>query len=678
MAVIGARANERAAAPPWSWRGELTLALVALRSPYPYLLALVAVLAVTLTYQAGRDVGVRIGGGYDEPYAQGFHEREANAATGERWRYATDRARVLLPGAGARDSTLLISAGPRPDGVLAPVQVVANGIALGQFTPQPTGGDYPFALPASDYSYGDLTIDLISAPQLVQGKGATPVPFGPRVTAVRVVAEGGGLVKPPLRPLASWLVVVPLAYLLARRLGLRTVPAVAVGLVLLTLGVAATAAQRLDLALFAPRLAFLLLLAYLLVVGSDLLVPRLFARGGVAIDEATWRRLQLIALLPLVLKLGGVLYPQLFVIDQPAQNQFFEKILLGRFMELYRPTEGSISSLPGQWGINAQLPYPPFFFVFGLPFYLWPLGKDLSINVWSVLLDCSRPLLIFFLARLLGATDRAASIAAFVMGLTASTFLLHSWGNYPTTASQWCALLFIVLLVTRFRDLRRPGVFAGLLVLLAITMVLYTVTAVFIGVFLLALLAGLRWHGGPDERRQIAPLAGLLVGASLIAFFAYYVQYVGPILTTTLPAFLDQWGQGEVVGGLPPVPFTTYAWNYGVRLFRYGVLISLLLAPFGAWLLARAGRDRLAGPLIAAWFAVFALFFLAGTRIDMVDKEVWFILPLLAICAGVACDELLRRWQPRRLSAAAVSLYLAHLTWGGITLWLVRIMVTRH
>ncbi len=684
--------------PTWHWRGELALVGTALRSIYPYLLAIVALLAVTLAYQVGTGAEVRVGGGYDAPYVRGFYEREANADNTARWRYASDRARVLLPGAGAQAATLVITADTRPDGVARPVQVVVNGIALGAFTPTPGLADYRFPLRSEQYSYGDLTIDLLSDPQLVAGKSGAPVPFGPRVAGVRTIAEAGaGVVRPPLRPLAAWFVLAPTLYFLLRRLGLRASVAGGVALAGVALGAWAIVAARLDLALLAPRLAGLLVAAYALLVLTDLVVPRLLARGGVAIAPREWRLLQLIALTALLLKLGGVLHPQLFIIDQPAQNQFFEKILRGRFMELYQPTAGSISSLPGQWGINAQLPYPPFFFVLGLPFYRWPFGTDLSINIWSVVLDGTRPLLVFFLARRLGASPRAGLLAAFVMGLTASTFLLHSWGNYPTTASQWFALLFIVLLVARFRDLRRPAVLSGLTLLLAATMLLYTVTAAFIGVFLVALFVALAWRGDATGRQQLAPLGRMLGGASVLAFVAYYAQYAGPLLTETLPAFGSKLGGGEALG-VQAIPFPTYAANYVERLGRYGVLLSLLLVPLGLRpLLRSAAPDRLAGPILAAWFTVFGLFFLAGTKIDMVDKEVWFILPAVAICAGAACDSLLTRFaraRPRtsvastapsapvrsvtRLAHATLGLYLAHLTWVSLALWYFRIMVTRH
>lgn len=698
MAIAGAKqASQRGAnTVAWHWRGELALVWAALRTIYPYLLAILALVVVTVAYQLDRGARVQIGGGYDAPYVRNFQERETGTDSATRWRYATDRSRMILPGVGASASTLIITAGPRPDGLARPVQVVVNGIALGQFTPSNGLHEYRFPLQAAQYSYGDLTIDLLSEAQQVRGKGANTIPFGPRIAGIEVASEGG-MVKPPLAPLLAWFIIAPIGYFLLRRLGVRSIWAAAAALGVLLLGAVGMVAQRLDFALFAPRLAFLLALAYALLVVTDLVVPRLFARGGVAIDQRDWRLLQLITVAALLLKLGGILYPQIFIIDQPWHNQNFEKVLQGRFLELYHPAPGGISELPGQWGIQGQIPYPPFLYVFGLPLYLGPLGRDLSINFWSVLLDCSRPLLIFFLARHLGGSARGGLIAAFAMGMTASTFLLHSWGNYPTTVSQWTALLFLVFLATRFHDLRRPWVFIGLLALLTVTMLLYTVTAVFIGLLLLILIGILALGGSGAERRQLVPLGGLLVGASLIAFFGYYVQYVGPLLTDTLPAFGSGLSQGEALG-IERDSFGVYALKYLGRLWYYGVLVSLILTPLGAFTLLRGEHDRLAGPLLTSWFAVLALFFVAGSRIDMVDKELWFTVPAIALCAGIACDAILTRLGTRlaspsaglraksatlagvatRFGAAALGLYLAHLTWIALALWYFRIMVTRH
>ncbi|HEU5326809.1 MAG TPA: hypothetical protein VFU78_01885, partial [Thermomicrobiales bacterium] len=232
MALAGARQEGRPAALGWDWRAEWTTVLGALRSLPPYVLAFVAVIAVTLAYQytGPRGIGVAVGGGYDVPYVHGFHEREDGVAG----RWATDAARVVLPGVGARPSTLVINADPRPDGTAAPVRVVVNGIALGQFTPRNGVQEYRFTLPALDYSYGNLTVDLLSTPQLVAGKGATPVPYGPKVTGVQIVPEANaGFVKPALAPLFAWLLVGPLLYFLLVRLGLRSL--IAAGLALISL-----------------------------------------------------------------------------------------------------------------------------------------------------------------------------------------------------------------------------------------------------------------------------------------------------------------------------------------------------------------------------------------------------------------------------------------------------------
>ncbi len=713
MALAEVQAGGGSAQRTWHWRGELALALATLRSSYPYILAVLAAALITLAYQVGDTVGVRVGGGFDAPYVLNFQEREA--ADGLKFRWASDRSRVLLAGTGATESTLTITAGPRPDGVAEPVQVIVNGIDVGRFTPRPGQAAYSFPLPANTFSYGDLTVDLLSKAQIIAGKGGNQVPFGPQVTDVRVVAnDSNAFVKPSRLTLASWFLIAPLLYFLVRRLGMRELGAAGAALLVLLLGAWATTVERLDFAILAPRLVVMLVFVYILVLVTDLVIPRLMAAAGVTIAPAVWRTLQFIFLTSLSLKLAGIIHPQLFFIDLPWHGAQFEKVLNGRFFEIYRPGAEGISTLPycggskatGCWHVEGQFPYSPFTFLFGLPLYLGPFGRELSINIWSALFDCSRILMVFYLARRFGVSVRGALLAAFVMSMTASTFLLHSWANYPTTYSQWCAIFFITLLVARFQSLRRPWVFAGLLALLTVTMLLYVGTAVFIGLFMVYFLASIAWRGGPDERRQLMPLSLLLVGGSFLAFVLYYMQFVIPMITQTLPGFADNLGRGEALGYLgDPVP--VYVAKYLGRLFYYGILISLLLAPFGLWTLLRNTRDRLIAPVFMAWFGVFITFFISGYRIDMTDKEIWFVVPAAAICAGIACDVLLTklqariadRWQATKdtpgatpgwwrasvgrlsqvsLGTALVAIYCFHLTWASITLWIYRIMVTKH
>lgn len=659
----------------FNWRGELATLRLATRSPYPYMLALVALLAVTLVYQSNRRLEVRVGGGYDAPYVRGFYDREGSGATAFRW--ASSRARVLLPGAGARDAALVVRAGARPDGISEPVTVVVNGITLGQFAPTIAPSDFTFSLPARDYSYGNLTIDLLSSGHQIRTRGTQALTYGPRVVAVAVEPEPGmGVFKPPLAVLVAWVTAIPLLYLLLYRIGTRARYAAAVSAAFVVGLAAAADARRLDLAIFAPRLTFLVAVAYLLVLCTGYLVPKVFASAGVTVSRAAWRLLLLVFLFVYVLKLGGIAYPQLVVIDQPWHDQQFQKVLLGRFWELYRPSDTGISGIPGQWGINAQIPYSPFLYLLGLPLYLAPVGRELSINFWSGLFDVSRIFAVFLLARLLGAKERGALVAAFIIGVTPATFLLHSWGNYPTTLSLYVALLFITLFVAAWDRLQEPRVFAGLTCLLTLSMLLYTVTAVFIGLFLLLLVAALAWPRPTHARSIVRPAAALLVVSSTLAFFLFYVQYVGPLLTATLPAFGAELAAGRALGGSTP-PLQSYVTHYLANLWNYGVLLLLLVAPFGWAALARRPRHPLALPLLGAWFGVFLIFAVAGSKIDMVSKEVWFVLPAVAMSAGLALDDLLDRWSGR-VAKLGVALFLGQLTGTGVLLWVVRIVTVRH
>lgn len=657
------------------WQEEVRAGWRAIRSWYPLLLVALALAAVTLVYQSPQTLVVHIGGGYDAPYLRGFYDREGSGVAAFRW--ASARARVELPGAGARDSTLVITAGARPDGMPEPVSIVVNGISLGQFVPAPTPTEFSFPLPARDYSFGNLTVDLISVGQPIRTRGSQALIYGPRVTNIAVVADGAsGLVKPPIQVALAWALAAPLLYLLLLRIGTPRRYAVAVGLAFVAGLAALTLARRLDLAIFAPRLAFLIAAAYALAVLAEHTLPQVFARAGVRVSKGAWRLLLLLFLFVYLLKLGGIAYPQLIVIDQPWHDQQFQKVLLGRFWEIYRPNNSGISGIPGQWGINAQIPYSPFLYVLGLPFYLWPVGRDLSISFWSGLFDTSRVFVLFFLARLLGAHERGALFAAFIIGLTPSTFLLHSWGNYPTTISLYVALLFVTVLVAKWDSLRRPRTFVLLSVLLVLAMLLYTVTAVFLGLFLLALLATIPWRGNEKARQAIAPVALLLALSALLAFFGFYVQYVDPLLNATLPAFRAELAAGRSLGGTTP-PASEYAARYIANLWHYGVLLSLLAVPAGWIALARRPRHPAAAPLLAAWFAVFVFFAIAGAKIDMVSKEVWFVLPAVAICAGVAIDGWLTRW-PGRIAKLASGLFFWQLAAAGLLLWAVRIATVRH
>ena len=112
-----------------------------------YLLAILAPPAVTLAYQVGGEVGVRVGGGYDAPYTN----RASTTARPMPTRACNTAGRPTapassLPGAGARPSTRMITAAPRPDGIACSGPGRCQWHPSTLHTEQPDLHDYSFPL----------------------------------------------------------------------------------------------------------------------------------------------------------------------------------------------------------------------------------------------------------------------------------------------------------------------------------------------------------------------------------------------------------------------------------------------------------------------------------------------------------------------------------------------------
>ena len=171
-------------------------------------------------------------------------------------------------------------------------------------------------------------------------------------------------------------------------------------------------------------------------------------------------------------------------------------------------------------------------------------------------------------------------------------------------------------------------------------------------------------------------LAGL--AALGLATLIYYGQYIPLIIERTLPYFLQgsQPAAATSSGIQQREGFLTYLAQYIPRTgyFRrpvaYGLQLALLLAVVS---LAGLGRSRLRAVLIC-WALVAALFTVAGSRIDMVDKQVFYLVPALALLAGRLLARLWQRGLPARLVIASVYIFTFA---AALDLWFFRIMTIR-
>jgi hypothetical protein len=184
--------------------------------------------------------------------------------------------------------------------------------------------------------------------------------------------------------------------------------------------------------------------------------------------------------------------------------------------------------------------------------------------------------------------------------------------------------------------------------------------------------------GGRGAARTLSLLAAAalaLVAAAALALLFYYGQFVEPVVTRTIPKLLESAQGGGV--GKETSSWSDYLRDHLVRLssLGYSLLWPILLGLVGllaGWKQAveDPGRRPLRRALLGAWIGTALVFFLVGYRMDMVDKEIWFVLPALALCAAVGLEWLWRRGPAGRIVAVATFLYLGA---AGFFFWILRL-----
>ncbi len=639
---------------------------------WPLAALLLAALVLTmLAYQFDTAHTVDVGDYYDRVYVSGFHDREP-APDGESFRWSTAGATVTFPGVGVGGRRLSIRMhGWRPEGWAAPeVRVSVNDHYLGSAAAGNTWQEYLFWVPPQAADGGTLRVTLQTDPfsPAESGLGSDPRMLGVAVTRVRLLPPGGGGIAPAW---PAWgqvglaLLFVALLYLGLAAVGLAPRWAALVGGAAAALLAFALAWHRLWTTIYTPRLALVAGLGLLLVLLSDRLLRRFLAWGRIEAAEREVRLLLAILLVGFLLKAGGLLYPYSIAWDLKLQLQWSSWIWDGRLAELYG-TRSPLQerTMPPEWQKRPLIPYSPYYHITAASFFLLPWRPYDTANVLNVLLDVTKPLMLYFIARRLGLGRRAGMGAALLCALFPATFLLLAWGNAPTMAGLWWTFAAITYFVGAWDRLRRPRAWIGLVFFLLGALLFYTVFAVFTAIFFGILLVGLarqRLVGRPA-----GPTALALAAAIALSLLLYYGQFIGPLLTQTLPTLLEAARQGGTGLGTAPVSWSEYLQSNLERFsgLNYGLLLPILLA-LGSLLTGWRHAASPAAPsplrrwLLGAWFGTALLFFLVGFRVDMVDKEVWFAMPAVALGAAVTLDWFWKRWRTGRALALLVYLFLA-------------------
>lgn len=655
------------------------------------LVLLVALVGVTLAYQVATPYVIDIGEYYDRVYLSGLHDREpppesALPPGGERYRWSRAQAEVVFPGVGTRGWMLALRLhGWRPAAAPpAEARISVNGILLGRATAGPTWQEYRLWLPAEALGDGTVRVGLETTPFVPaeSGLGGDPRSLGLAVSQVELVPLGGNAWTWPAWDQVGYaLLAVSALYLGLAATGLpRRWAALAAGLAVVPLSYF-LAWQRLWTTIYTQRLAIVAVLGLFFVLLFRWLFRRILAWGQVAATEKELRLLLAIFLVGFLLKAGGLLYPYSVAWDLKLQLHWASWILDGRLPELYGPQSPlNERTMPKEWGQEKPLiPYSPFYHMTAATFFFLPWRPYDTANVLSVLLDTTRPFLLYFLARRLGLGPRAGRWAALLYAAFPATFLLHAWGNAPTTTGLWWGFAATCYLVGAWERLTRPRTWAGLVFFLLGALLYYTALAPFVVLFVLILLLGLagRGRGQPPGVRLALLLA--LVAAIALSLAIYYGQFIGPIMTQTIPRVLESLRQGGTGLGTEPVSWSQYLQDHLTRLgkLRDGRMLlgPLALAAVGflsvwRWPGEEVGRRGLRRWLLIAWFGTAFMFFLVGFRVDMVDKEIWYVLPAVALCAGAA---LARFWARGPAGRSLGVLFLLFLAFAALFVWFFRL-----
>lgn len=641
------------------------------------------------------------------------------------YRWSDAESSLVLPGLGTGPWQVDVSlVAMHPDGKPLHAQILVNGAPLVNVPDNPAARRIHMLVPATMMLGGDLELTLRS------NTFADPRPLGLLVAdAVVHPVETQGLIQllPPWHILLYALVVVLGAYsclLLIADGRLRTSPHSAVllatmarrtwlvftlCLVPIALGGWALVSYRYPttwmIAAFAgfalwslglllvlrPLLAWIFRTAGAITARPGSRTTLLHPFAGLELGAVGMINLLLgIFLLSYWLKAGGMLYPYFIAIDVRWHMDRVSWILDGRLGLLYGVNSPlNESTMPtADWGVNRPvIPYSPYFHMFATSFSLLPWPMVFTANMFGALIDSTRLFMIALIARKAGLSMRGTLLAALLYAVLPVAYLLHSWGNIPTTFGLWWVLVSTTFIFVGWRRLGEWLPFLILVFMLLGTLLFYTVTGAFMGFFLsfftLVLLLVARRTSEPKV--LLAGLRPLWLAASValgLSLIIYYGQYVGPIVERTVPYFGQALTQSSESLGKASDTLSDYLYRH-YRLWGYGLAIPLLLAL--GYLLGgprRANRPfddeapsyphaLLLWVMTMAWVGMTLLFIPIAYKVSMYDKHFFVSIPLVLI-AAVATIE--RFWQRSLAVRVGTVLLYGALAFSAVNLWIYRII----
>ena len=690
------------------------LAVRALRERAFWLALIGGLVFLVLAYQSPRSVLADIGGPLDNLHTVGFHAPEQSGGANFRW--STGQSTIVMQGIGKPLApfpvTLQLSSGRGENAPPITVQAQVNGRPVEPL--EVVGHSTPYVItvdPAAIDLSGDVRIGL-SSPTFQAGSDRRVLGFLADFARADLPV---GATLPSLTQMLLLLTSGALVYFLLRAMWLSPWGAgwLTFGLLLAAAGVIAV--QRLLLTVYSGRLAAVLVLTVLVTAAFEPVVRRVVMwagwKGERALPEWSWTTLRALVAISLVLKVGGLLYPHSFIIDAEFHLKYITYWHEGRDFESYFGKSLALSVMPpDEWGsAKAFIPYSPFFFAIASPLAALPVSLDVSVPAAAATFDALKVALVFMVALALGTArrrdtewaGRVAAGAAALFAFTPATFLLQQFGNWPTQTSLWLMTAWAAVTCLYWERFTRPAVWVASTLALTLTLLSYTVTMVYVGLFVgMMVLAG--WLTGAEGRRRWTALALSGIAAAALAVLIYYGRYIGDILTSTLPTFGQAVEEQGKLTTLRPSwgAFVTDHLARAMQSYKLDLVYALGLAGT-LWVLFGRGRARRAeepavrrrqvyalvarlpglrgerapwqSVWLGAWLLLFPVFTLADFYLDQALKQFWVALPAIAVVGAVWLLTLRDRGRASPAVRVFGLLVPAVLVWQSISLWVFRL-----
>lgn len=627
-------------------------------------------LAYQRTWLVPLNIGVAEGMNNDTPFLRGFHDPESVAATSVRYRWTTPNAALYFRNAPQRAYLLTLY---QINGNPAQVGLAAADTSL----PLSSGRVLRMLLPPTD---ADLNVTLKATQPLTPA--GDPRQLGVALQGGTLQTLGAGAL-PPLLPLLAWSGALLTLTLTVVWLGGSVGEMLLLGAVLGTGTVMATWVAPLRVGYAAGAIGQTTLYGLGFALVARWLFPHIVGwvqpdperkHAALQLDPRALRWLVLAATLVWSLKLGGRLVPG----TMPGDIGFHRnRVWAQQVGNLFNPSLHR----------GVPFPYPPALYALLAPLTTTGYSPEWLLQMAAAACEALALPFIFGLVWHVRRSERAGLFAAILYGIFPATFMTVAWSFNSHIFAQFVTLVWSVLLIRcwgRWHERRCWWLITGGLTLISLSHFGFYINSSLLAALLVSGLwfSQKRYLRSKLARRSlsidsatslVAPRQWLALGVSLLA--TQLIVWVG-YYSAFFDLFVNQ-GRAVSAGGMDAVnnsaPLSRAALLWDILssgFWKHYVLLPLVLAPFGWWLLWRAdARSRSAALVLGATFAVsLALGSLPIlTAVPLTTRWLMFSAWALAACSGIALDYIWTRTRTGRWLALASTMIVAAY---GISLWL--------